>query len=372
MRVLHVVTNLGTYGAERFAGRLAERVAALGDDVAVMTIAPSPPGVACAVPLLEVGRRGRYDVAFLPRMVSMMRRYRPDVVHTHMHHGKYWGRVAALAAGARAIVHTEHNSEFGAPNAFRPLGRLLAARTAAFVAFSQTHRAALAADEAIPLERIAVIPNGIDLAPPGPGARARARAELAVRDDETVLMHVGRLAHVKNQELAVEALALLAPHVRLVLVGDGVDRAMLGALARERGVAERVTFLGFRDDAAQLVAGADIALVTSRNEAMPLAVIEAMAAGVPLVSVPWNGANEMLGGGERGVVAHDYTPAALASALRSALDDPAATSARAERARRFALAEYDVATTARRYAELYRAVSDPMRAAKSRITAARS
>ena len=109
----------------------------------------------------------------------MMRRCKPDVVHTHMHNGKYWGRLAALAAGVPAIVHTEHNSEFGAPRAFRPLGRLLAARTTAFVAFSQTHRAALAADEAIPLERIAVIPNGIELAPPAPGARARARAALA-------------------------------------------------------------------------------------------------------------------------------------------------------------------------------------------------
>jgi glycosyltransferase involved in cell wall biosynthesis len=372
VRVLHVVTNLGTYGAERFVGRLAERVAALGDDVAVLTVAPSPPGAACAVPLLEARRRGRYDVAFLWRMIALMRRYQPHVVHTHMHHGKYWGRLAALAAGAPAIVHTEHNSEFGAPRAFRPLGRLLAARTAAFVAFSQTHRAALAADEAIPLARIAVIPNGIDLAPPGPDARARVRAELGARDDEIVLMHVGRLAPVKNQGLAIDALALLPPHVRLVLVGDGVDRDPLAARARERGVAERVAFLGFCADAAQLVAGADVAVVTSRNEAMPLAVIEAMAAGVPLVSVPWHGANEMLGGGERGALAHDYTPAAFASAVRGALDDPAAALARAARAQRFALDEYDVTTAARRYAELYRAVSDPMRAAKSRITAARS
>jgi glycosyltransferase involved in cell wall biosynthesis len=372
LRVLHVVTNLGTYGAERFVGRLAEHLAPAGLDVAVMALAPSPPGAACAVPRLEVGRRGRYDVLFLPRMVALMRRWRPDVVHTHMHHGKYWGRLAALAARVPAIVHTEHNSEFGAPQAFRPVGRFLTAHTAAIVAFSQTHRAALAADEQIPLERIEVIPNGIDLAPPPADARARVRAELGVADADAVLMHVGRLAHVKNQRLAVEALALLPRNVRLVLVGDGVDRALLAQLAAERGVAERVTFLGFRDDAARLIAGADVALVTSRNEAMPLAVIEAMAAGVPLVSTPWKGASEMLHGGAYGAIAPDYAATSLARAVRGALDDPAAAAERAERERRFALAEYDIATTARRYADLYVAVSEPMRAAKSRITAARS
>ena len=223
MRVLHVVTNLGTYGAERFAGSLAERVAALGDEVAVMAIAPSPPGAACAVPLLEVGRRGRYDVSFLPRMIAMMRRYAPDVVHTHMHHGKYWGRLAAVVAGVPAIVHTEHNSEFGAPRAFRPVARALAARTAAFVAFSRTHRAALAADEGIPLERIAVIPNGIALAPPPPG-RARARARRARRARRRDRADARRAARVREEPAARDRSARAA-----------AGRRAAGAGRRRRG-----------------------------------------------------------------------------------------------------------------------------------------
>jgi glycosyltransferase involved in cell wall biosynthesis len=372
VRVLHVITTLGTYGAERFLGQLVEHLDAPDLTVAVMTIRSAPPNVGCAKPVLDVARRGRSDVLFLPRMIAMMRRWKPDVVHTHMHNGKYYGRLAAVVAGVPAIVHTEHNSEFGALGVFRPIGRALMARTAAVVALSQTHRATIAADEGIALERIRVIPNGIELPPQSPDARDRARAQLGARAGETVLVQVGRLAHVKNQRLAVEALALLPGAPRLVLIGDGADRAALVALGLERGVADRVTFLGFRDDAAALVAGADVALIASRNEALPLAVIEALAAGAPLVSTPWNGAREMLHDGLYGEIAADHTPAALASAVRTVLGDPVATAARAERARRFARDEYDIATTARRHTELYRAVSDPTRSAKSRMTAARS
>jgi glycosyltransferase involved in cell wall biosynthesis len=289
-----------------------------------------------------------------------------------MHNGKYWGRIAAVASGVKTLVHTEHNSEFGAPGVFRLVNRALVARTDAVVAFSQTHRAALAAREAIPPDRIVVIPNGIALAPLDGGERDRARAALGARGGERILLHVGRLSPVKNQRLAVEALALLPPAVRLVLAGDGAGRGALEALARERGVAARVTFLGYRTDATALVAGADAALVTSLNEAMPLAVIEAMVAGAPLVSVPWHGAREMLGEGAFGTLAADYTPAALAVAVRAVLDDPAVARERAKRAAAFAREEYAIGTTARRHAALYRELSARSRSASRLITAARS
>jgi glycosyltransferase involved in cell wall biosynthesis len=343
-------------------------------ELAVMTIYSTPGGAPDlgGVPVLDVARRGRYDLAFLPRMIGRMRAWKPDVVHTHMHNGKYWGRIAALASGTKTLVHTEHNSEFGAPGLFRPVNRALVARTDAVVAFSQTHRAALAAREGIPLDRIVVIPNGIALAPLDGGERDRARAALGARDGERILLHVGRLSPVKNQRLAVEALALLPPGIRLVFAGDGAGRAALESLARERGVAGRVAFLGYRADAAALIAGADVGLVTSLNEAMPLAVIEAMVAGAPLVSVPWHGAREMLGEGAFGTLAADYTPAALAAAVQAVLDDPAGARERADRARAFAREEYDIATTARRHAALYRELSARSRSANPLITAARS
>jgi glycosyltransferase involved in cell wall biosynthesis len=373
MRVLHVIADLGTYGAERLLALLLNNLRDPDVELAVMTVYSSPEGAAeLDVPVLDVARRGRYDFGFFPRMVGTMRRWKPDLVHTHMHNGKYWGRLAAIASGVPVIVHTEHNSEFGAPKVFRLASRALVGKTDAFVAFSQTHRLALAADEGIAPDRIVVIPNGIDLAARGEQDRGEARRAMGAGPDEKLLVHVGRLSRVKNQSLAVEALALLPADVRLVFVGDGVDRPALEALARERGVTDRVTFLGFRSDAAALVAGADVALVTSFNEAMPLAVIEAMVAGAPLVSTPWNGAAEMLGHGAYGRIAAGYAPSDVAAAVRDVLDDPGAAGERAARARDFARREYDIATTAQRHAELYRELSSPSRSASRVITAARS
>ena len=183
---------------------------------------------------------------------------------------------------------------------------------------------------------------------------------------------MGRLSAVKNQALAIEALALLPPGVRLVLIGEGRDRAALEQLARERGVTDRATFLGYRSDAAALLAGADALAVTSRNEAMPLTVIEAFLAGVPVVSTPWRGAAEMLGAGAYGVVADGFSPAGFAAALEGVLDDPAAAGLRAAGAASFARVEYDIDTAARRHLALYREVIDRSRSAKRAMTAPRS
>ncbi|MEA2665822.1 MAG: hypothetical protein QOI11_2766, partial [Candidatus Eremiobacteraeota bacterium] len=281
---------------------------------------------------------------------------------------------AALAAGVPRIVHTEHNSEYGLPlpGLFRAVDLVLNPRTDAVVTFSALQRARLVREERIPAERIAVIPNGIPLPAPRPGARAAARRALGAGPDERVVVHVGRFSAVKNQRLAVEALAALPAPARLVLIGTGEGGAALAALAAARGVGERVAFLGYRDDAAELLHGADAVAVTSLNEAMPLTVIEALVAGAPVVSTPWAGARDMLGEGAYGLVAEDFGPAAFAAALGALFADPAAARARAERAMAFARAEYDIRTTVRRHAELYRALSAGTRAARPRMTSARS
>jgi len=371
---MHVAADLGTYGAERFVVLLLEHLSSEPDlELAALTLAAARPGDAPpAVARFAAGRSGRYDLAFLGRLAGAMRAWSPDLVHTHTHAGKYWGRLAAILAGVPAIVHTEHNSEFGAPAPFRPLNRLLLRRTDAVIAVSAAQRDRLIADERIAPDRIVVIPNGIPVAPPDPAARARARTQLAAAPGEQLVVSVGRLSAVKNQGLAIEALALLPAAVRLVLIGEGRDRAALAQSARERGVAGRVALFGYRADAAALVAGADVALLTSRNEAMPLAAIEAMLAGTPVVSTPWRGAAEMLGAGERSVVSADFSAAATANAIRAVLDDPDAAAVRAARAETYARAEYDIVVTARRHAALYREVIARKRSAKPAITAPRS
>ena len=360
LRVMHVITDLGTYGAERFLLELLTELPSHPLTIGVTLVAGRSVPERLrggGVDVCALGRSGRYDFRFLPRMVGHFNAWKPDIVHTHTHHGKYWGRLAAMLAGVPTVVHSEHNSDLRAGPTFAALNRLLHPRTKRFVALSETHRSSLERAERIPAERIVVIPNGIRL--PASSDRGAARGALGIRDETTLaLLHVGRLSAVKNQRLALTALALLDPALRrraqLFFAGDGEDRAMLAERAQALGIAANVVFLGYRDDIPALLPAADAWLMTSLNEGMPISMIEAMAAGVPIVSTPWNGSAAMLEGGAYGWLSPSYSPEAFASALASALREPDEARSRAERARTHASSLFSIERTAEQYAALYR------------------
>jgi glycosyltransferase involved in cell wall biosynthesis len=382
MRVVHVCGDLGLYGAENVVALLMQHTREPDVELFAMTVYKSRHPEArerVGVPVIAIDRDGRKDWTFLFRMVRALRRLRPDVVHTHGHHGRYWGRLAAVLAGVPLIVHTEHNPDLTPPAprwVFASLNRLLNPRTTAFIDFTPRRREELAQAEAIPLERIVVIPNGIPAVDGAPGRRERGRAALGLAPDEIGIVVVARLFAQKRQDLAIDAVAALPPELRararLLLLGDGPLRGALEVRAAQAGIAGAVRFLGFRTDARELLAGADVALLTSAREAMPLAIIEAMLEDVPIVTTPWAGAAGMLGEGRFGLIAADFTAEAVAAALRAAVEDPAAARERASAALTYARSEYDVGTQARRYAALYRDLSARTRAANPVITAARS
>ena len=382
MRVVHVCGDLGLYGAENVVALLMQHTREPDVELVAMTVNRSRYPEArerAGVPVVAIERNGRKDVTFLLRMVSALRRLRPDVVHTHGHHGRYWGRLAAVLAGVPRIVHTEHNPDLTPPAPrwmFDGLNRLLNPRTAAFIDFTPRRREELAAAENIPLERIVVIPNGIPPVERPAGRRETSRAALGLGPDDIGIMVVARLFPQKRQDLSIDAVAALPPairsRVRLILIGDGPLRGALESQAASAGLNDAVRFLGFRTDARELLAGGDVALLTSAREAMPLAIIEAMLENVPIVSTPWSGAEEMLGGGRYGWIAADFTATAVSAALCGVLGDRAAAAQRAGEALAYARTEFDVDTQARRYAALYRDLGSRARSAPRVVTVARS
>ncbi|WP_019631724.1 glycosyltransferase [Actinomadura atramentaria] len=294
MRVLHVITGLGRGGAERqLAALLARRAEPVVSEVAVLTgCGPLAAEIrALGVPVHEIGMRGNRDFAALPRLVRLMRDGRYDVVHTHLYRACVYGRIAARIAGVRRIIATEHSLGDGEIEGRRAgIGvRLLYRATERLgtltVAVSPTVAARLRG-WGVPDSRIVTVPNGVDAAAFAfdPARRAEIRAALGVAATETVVGCVGRLVPGKRTDLLVRAFAGAAvPGAWLVVAGDGPERGALERLARRLGVASRVRFLGDTADVPGVLAALDVYAAPSRQETFGLGVVEAMAAGLPVL-----------------------------------------------------------------------------------------
>jgi glycosyltransferase involved in cell wall biosynthesis len=359
VRVVHILPSVRGYGAERLIVELLKHLSSPAIDASLLTIYSPPPDAGTTLPfsIAHAGRKHRRDRLFLWRLVREIRRLKPDIVHTHTHVGKYWGRVAALLAGATRIVHTEHN-----PCDFRrtPLERvadcLLHRATARVVTFFREQGAALREFEHLPAAKLVLIPNGLTF-PETRGDRNAARRHLGLPAGQFAIMVVGRMEFQKNHILAMRAFAAMSEDVRekavLLFAGAGENEIVLRGLARALQIEERVRFLGYRTDLHALLPGADLLLMTSWFEGMPLALLEAMIAGVPIVSTPWLGARTMLGDGRYGFLTADFTPAKVAAQIQRAVKYPGIRRAIAERASTYVRETYDIARMVDAHRQMY-------------------
>ena len=293
------------------------------------------------------------DLRTLWRLYRELRRWQPHIVHTHMAKAGLLGRLAAAAynltrgsAPRARVVHTYHGHVLD--GYFRPfmtkvfigLERLLARLSDVIIAISPAIRADLLRTYRIGKEsQYRVVPLGFDLAPfAAVDAKARddARRTLDVPPGAPVISTVGRLTAIKQHHLFLEVIARLAPtHPGIIalIAGDGELRTELEAAARQLGIGRQVRFLGWRRDLSTIYAATDVFLLTSRNEGTPVALIEAMATGVPGVSTNVGGVKDVIDSAEVGLLAPSDDAEALAAAARQLLADPALREEMGARAR---------------------------------------
>jgi len=298
------------------------------------------------------------DVVAVLKLLRLMWRVRPDVVHTHKSKAGAVGRAAAFfykwstpsALWGRPrpcrVVHTFHGHTFHGyfsprkERIFLALERVLARfATDRIVVISEQQRTEISGRFRVGrAEQYRVVPLGIDVAEVSTDP-VGLRAERGFGADDAVVGIVGRLCAIKNHRLFLEAVRRVVEHrgdsgrtVRFVLVGDGELRGELEDEARRLGIANRVFFLGFRRDAAQLYPDLDVVALTSRNEGTPVTLIEALCAGRSIVSTEVGGVVDLLGrraATDRGVTEWDHgltvasgDAAALARAIERLLDAP--------------------------------------------------
>jgi glycosyltransferase involved in cell wall biosynthesis len=322
MRVLHVITGLGVGGAEH---QLRSLLRHLQYECEVVTLAnPGPVAAAIrgdGVTVHELLMRGNRDLSVLPRLVRLMRRGRYDVVHTHLYRAGLYGRLAARLARVPHVVATEHSLGDGIIEGRRITRGVKALYLAAerlgemTIAVSGPVAGRLEA-WGVPDRRISVVPNGIDSAAFrfDPALRRSARARLGIDDDALVIGGVGRLEPNKRFDLLIRASARLAG-ATVLLVGDGSERTPLGALAREVGA--RVMFTGAVPRVHDLLCAMDVFAAPSEQETFGLAVLEALACGLPAVYVTCPPLDELQNAVGRRVPA---TETALTAALRAEAD----------------------------------------------------
>jgi len=326
LRVLHVDSERPWRGGERQVLLLMRRQRDAGDEPRLA--APEASALAARAraegfPVHAVPMRGAWDAASAIRLASVVRRERPHVVHWHAARAHALGAMAALLApGPRRVLSRRVD--------FRVRGsigsRLLYALPLdAIAAISEGVRKALL-ESGVPGRLIRVIPSGIDLAPfDAPFDRAAARAALGLAPDDLLAIQIAALAPHKSQTTLLQAAAALAgrvPRLRVWIAGEGPLEATLRAEHRALGLGERVRFLGFRDDVVPLLRAADLFVLSSYLEGLGTSVLDAMAAGLPVVATEVGGVPEIVRHEATGLLVRPRDPAALAAAMARLAEDP--------------------------------------------------
>ena len=361
--VCHLLPALPAHGAEQLLLDIVrhtdrERVrlsVCLISDLGTLV----PEFEALGIPVAFLPKKGRTDLSIVFRLARFFRRNRFDVVHTHLFTADLWGRLAGGIARV-PIVSTSHTtSDPNVGRIGRFLDRALDRKNNAVICVSEAVRRYRISGAGFDPKKLHLIENGIDL----------DRFEATVSRDEVLkrvgadarrrwIAIVGRLVPLKGHRFLIEALSMISedfPDAGILVAGEGEEEAALKKLVEARGLSDRVVFLGLRRDVPEILRAAEILAMPSSREGLPIVLLEAMAAALPVVVTRVGGIPEVVTEEKTGLfVSQD--PASIASALRRLLSDPDLARLLGRQARRLIEERYDIRTVARRYEELYRKV----------------
>jgi glycosyltransferase involved in cell wall biosynthesis len=356
IRVLEVLATLRRAGAERVAVSLACGLDRARFETAVVSLYDAFPGgfepalEECGVTVWHLGKRSGLDPRMWGRLARVVGRFRPDVLHTHSYVMRY-----VLPPHFRKVVHTVHNlAEREVDGIGRAIHRLAFRWGAAPVALSAAGARSFA--RLYGHEPAAVIPNGVDV---GRGFRPEARAVWRSRHGfgpaDCLVVSLARLDTQKNPLHLIGAFAeglRDAPAAHLLMAGEGALLEPARQLANQAGLAARVHFLGLCEDVAELLSACDLFALGSDWEGAPMAIVEAMAAHLPVVATAVGGVPDLVEDGVTGILVPARDRSALGRALAGIGRDRERRqrmgAAAAHRARRF-----DQAGMIERYAELF-------------------
>lgn len=357
IKVLNLITELNIGGAEkalaRFLahldrGRFMPMVACLygGDGPVAGEIHELD------VPVIDLGMAAKWRWDALWRLYWLLRQERPTVLHAWMFHANVSGRVLGRLVGVPVIISSERT--MGMEDRWRYwLNRLTSVLTDRVVCVSQQVADFIVQEVGISRHKTLVVPNGIDVRnfehlP----TKQQAREMLGLSFDRMLIGTVARLDRVKRLDVLLQAMRSLRD-VQTVIVGYGPERAQLEAMSEQSGLASRVRFAGQQDNVRTWLAAMDMFVLSSDWEGMPNAVLEAMAAGLPVVATAVGGIPEAVVDGVTGLLVPPRDPTSLAEAITNLLHDPDLRHQMGQAGRERVVTQFNIATTVRCTEALY-------------------
>ncbi len=268
-----------------------------------------------------------YDLRALLKIRRLLKKEKPDIVHTHTSKAGLLGRLAARLAGIPSIIHTPHGhvffGYFGAlkTKMFILLEKLASRITDRIIALTPREKADYLSYKVAEEDKLVVIPSGIELhkcQPTPQEERSKLRKELGIPDRSAVVGTAGRLVPVKGPGFLLQAIGQVIsehPDTYLVFAGDGPLRKNLKKDAVDRGLAKNIIFTGWRDDMARVLSVFDIFCLPSLNEGMGRVLVEAMALGKPIVASDVGGIPDLIIPGKNGILVPPQNPGELAKQI---------------------------------------------------------
>ena len=363
LSIVHVLSSFGMGGLERVALDLARGQRDLGHDVVTVSLAAEGEGPLAAefrgvgLPIETVAvKPAGFDASVPMKLGKLFRRHNVDVVHTHNPQPLVMSALPARGLRA-ALIHTKHGVN---PDTQRRLMmRRVAARFAnRFVAVSEATAKTAREQRECPDSKLMVIPNGIDTERFSAERRGRreTRAQLGLADDDFFVLTVGRLWPEKGHEYLIRSLQpmLSKPGTVLAIAGDGPERENLEHFVADLDLDDRVRLLGNRRDVPELVAAADVFVLSSVREGLPLVIPEAMAGGLPVVSTSVGGIPKVVLEGETGFLVESGDREAMLGACRRLRTNPDLARKLGDAGRSRSLAEYSCKRMVSDYVKIYR------------------
>ncbi|MEZ6060836.1 MAG: glycosyltransferase [Planctomycetaceae bacterium] len=370
--VCHVIHALGVGGAEVLVDQMVRRLS--GDYRCVVAVLDAVGQIGAQLRadgfvVEHLRRQSGIDVRCAARLNAFVKREGVDLLHAHQCTPFFQAMLSRGATGTTPVLLTEHGRHFpdNPSRKSRLVNRLLLRRCDRLFGCGKSVQQALIDNEGLPAGRVGVIYNGVDLealAAASSDARPRIRREFGFRDDDFVAVQVARLHELKDHRTALEAINIAkrsVPTIRLLLVGAGDERSAIEGRIFDLGLANHVKLAGSRNDVRDLLAASDAFLMSSISEGIPLTIIEAMAAGLPVVSTAVGGIPEMIADELSGFLAGPGDAPGLARGLVRLAEDPQLRKRLIENGRHRAHEQFSLTSMLDNYRRVYQEMLEPRR-----------